>query len=569
MRGILIISILLFFCPALYAGDADTAAGVTELGRSIEHALDVILGGRGRSESGERTLLLLIDATPSLNEAGFISKLEYAIMKNRSRLGLTEIGLARLGHEKTIVMKPTANLEEVIGGVKEMLRTPETYLQNAYSDIRRLASYMVGKSGVRELVLVTLENGDMEDDLESTVAALSRSKVKFSVITREAYLSDSYWAMRQSMAPRGCKLTGCDSAFVDLPWGWLFQNTSANEVTPSGFAVYGLSRLAGSSGGKVFLYTAPASSEHRCFVYSDFCPFCNGDHLPEGDLYQEAKVHFFAPSIRSRNQAFKEASGDPCFSAFIEAWKKASKAGLVRSLPSLRAAGRVYKEERNQVGRQAFLFNSVNFNMLASRADKLSLECRKIVKGLEEGLAKESVSRARPRFKAMADLTRVMLHITHVNLIAFSAWNREVAPYMSNKKSRKYTAPEFPWYETKDRPTGVYFRCMSLCHGVCPFLELRLPGGEAFKDELRVLDNVISPFLEQYQSTPFALAVRRSGIARFHLHYPVELSGVLRRDRFGSEANEPPDTRKARPYRPGGYGGTTTGGPETGGGGGR
>ena len=47
-----------------------------------------------------------------------------------------------------------------------------------------------GKSGSREIVLVTLENGDAEDDVEATVAALGRAGVKLSVIAREAFLAN-------------------------------------------------------------------------------------------------------------------------------------------------------------------------------------------------------------------------------------------------------------------------------------------------------------------------------------------------------------------------------------------
>ena len=59
----------------LGAQDGPTAAQVTESGRTIGRALDVVLAGRDVTEGEPRTLVLLIDATPSLrlrqhNEAG-------------------------------------------------------------------------------------------------------------------------------------------------------------------------------------------------------------------------------------------------------------------------------------------------------------------------------------------------------------------------------------------------------------------------------------------------------------------------------------------------------------------
>ena len=81
---------------------------------------------------------------------------------------------------------------------------------------------------------------------------LAATKIRVHVLTSEAYVADSYWAARpHERGPRGTKLIGGDAAFVDLPWGWLFQVAIANEVTPSGYAAYALNRLAAASRGRV------------------------------------------------------------------------------------------------------------------------------------------------------------------------------------------------------------------------------------------------------------------------------------------------------------------------------
>ena len=119
----------------------------------------------------------------------------------------------------------------------------------------------------------------------------------------------------------------------------------------------------------------------------------------------------------------------------------------------------------------------------------------------------------------------------------------------------------------EDRPSGIGFTNLPLCHGVRPILRLELPGGEAFRDELRKLDDVVQRHLERYASTPYETAVRRLGIARFHPTYPGLGAVVSKRPK--SKAKPGPETETSdRPTRPGRNGGSRTGtGTTTGGGG--
>ena len=48
---------------------------------------------------------------------------------------------------------------------------------------------------------------------------------------------------------------------MEVPWGWLFQQSVANQTVPGGFASFGLTRIATASGGRIFLFfpASPAS----------------------------------------------------------------------------------------------------------------------------------------------------------------------------------------------------------------------------------------------------------------------------------------------------------------------
>jgi hypothetical protein len=76
------------------------------------------------------------------------------------------------------------------------------------------------RPGARSILLLTLENGDAEDDLDGTAARLEQVHVQVHIVASEAYVADSYWAERGwEKSPRGTKLTGGDSGMIDLPWG--------------------------------------------------------------------------------------------------------------------------------------------------------------------------------------------------------------------------------------------------------------------------------------------------------------------------------------------------------------
>ena len=97
-----------------------------------------------------------------------------------------------------------------------------------------------------------------------------------------------------------------------------------------------------------------------------------------------------------------------------------------------------------------------------------------------------------------------------------------------------------------------------------PFLALDLPGGDAFRRELEALDSVVEPFLERYEHTPFAVALRRSGIARFHPTF-LGSGAPPPRLRPRSSTLEDPLTERGRATRPDAAGGSRpSSGPTTG-----
>jgi len=505
--------------------EALTAASVTEPGRDLDRALDIILGSPRRGLVPERSLFFLIDASPSLREVDFARKLTRALARNSKDLGKTEIGVGQVGLAKTVTLSLTSQHDLIPGKIKEMLVEPTVNIHNVYADIRKLVTTLKGKPGAHDIVLVTLENGEAEDDLEGTVKRLNGGQVRFTAIVRESFLADSYWTKRTRMwrdtksvrPPRGCDMIGGDGPFIDFPWGWQFQWTVVNEVTPSGYAIYGINRLAAASQGRVFLLSPGDSGKHKCAIYG-YCPFCRGNHVPSQEGYADGRLRDLAPLATSRTKAYSMVAVDPYFRALNLAWRDAAKAGLLRTTPSLKIQGTTSKPDRNRGGRDLGFRGSLSFERHARQAQKAVADCDRIISTLEEGMAKAAEQPATmARQEAMAALTRVYLEIARVNLIGFAAWCREIAPDRVDKKKATPKPPETPWFAPGETPTRVTFTTLCLCHGARAFLKLHMPGGKTFDDALIQLDDVINAFMKKFGHTPYAVAVHRAGIARFRL----------------------------------------------------
>lgn len=179
----------------LLAQDDRTAADATERGRTLSRILDVLLAPAEEEEDGEneakRTLLFLNDPTDSLRTADFATEFQEALQRNAGKLAHTRIAVARVGDCAGPACPPTTDLALPAKAAAEIVATLVKSFQNVYYEVRRMAAALSGSEHSR-MILVTLENGDAEDDLEATVSALERAGVTLSVVAKEAYLSDTY-----------------------------------------------------------------------------------------------------------------------------------------------------------------------------------------------------------------------------------------------------------------------------------------------------------------------------------------------------------------------------------------
>lgn len=541
-----------------------TAATVTEPGRTLTRPLDIVIGGRA-ADGGERTLVVLLDPAPGLVSGGFVDAFAAALTANAKAVAGTRIGLCVTGAKDPLVVAPTDDHQAVLRAMRTAVARPAGDFQNVFAAARAAVPAFGGSAGERVLLIAALENGDLEDDVEATVVALQKAKVRVEMLTSEATLADSYWAAHSYHdAPRGAQMTGADGGVIDLPWGWLFQRDSANETTPAGFAPWGYSRLAAATAGRVFLHATSQQTRHSCGANLD-CLFCRGDHTPPDDAWHSALLAQVAPLVGTRSDTLAAMRRDPSCRAMVDTWRAAAKAGLLLCEPPIRMNATTASPERARSGRHLGLTDSASFPRNAKNAEQAAEVARQLGEELAAELARIPADKTTPRYAAAAQYTVVMLQLTRVNLITFAAYCRDVAPGLFDNEPDPLLPPEVPRARGEGRPMGIGFTNLSLCHGVKPFYAVELPGGAALRAELERLDALWLGYQVRWGRSPFGLALRQNGIAQFWPTFPgLGRDPPRRRPKTGDQPEGPITPR--RPVRSGGGSTGAPSGPTTGGG---
>lgn len=559
----LALSLAALALPAPAQQPPTTAADVTEDWRGLARVFDRVIPPEDAASSEPRTLILLVDPTAALAATGFADALAAALERHAAYLGRVKIGVARTGQEKPL-LAPSEDTGAILAAVRAAFASPSEKIQDVYSGVRDAALSMASRAGEHALLLATLDNGDAEDDLEGTIGRLAGTKTKAFVLASESYLADSYWAANVYQEhPKDTQLAGGDSAVIDVPWGWLFQLSSANEMTPSGFACYGLNRIAAGSGGRVWVYAPANAGAHSCAIWGT-CLFCNEDHAPQSELYNRALIAPLAPSVAARGEVLNQLGDDPAYKAVLNAWRSALSAGLVRG--SVPRAGHSTSVDSNAAGRGTLLLSGP-LERNADRAENVLRECEKILATLDSELARTDPAKSNPRARAIAEFTRLMLAVTRTNLVGYVGWCKEIAPRWFDKDPAPILPPELAPLVGDARNVTIGWTNRSLCHGAKPFLETELAGGERMAKELAALETLIARFEERYTHTPYVTALHRQGIATFHqTSNATYVERPRPKSRNGPEIG-PQSGGGARPARkgPSSSGGS---GPATGGGGG-
>ncbi|MHC4848884.1 MAG: vWA domain-containing protein [Planctomycetota bacterium] len=520
-----------------------TAADVTERSRNLRLILDALLYPQNATP---RAVVLLVDPSPSLKTGKLTDSLAELLRVRKARTPRPKLGLAIVGQPKA-KRALGSTPDEIVASLRAAMVKPTLELRNLYAEVRQQVGRLRKFKGRRELILISLENGDLEDKLEKTAALAAKAGVRVHVIAREAFLSDTYWENSYRRQEIKGKLHSADSAFVQMPWGWPFQFTKVTESTASGHAIYGLSRLATVSGGRAFVWY-PKRGRHRCQIHAT-CPFCEHDHMPPFEAFRAQRVRAIAPLVGNRKAVYSQLGKDGYYQAVLEAWEAGHKAKLLYRRPPVRRAGGTLAPQSHDTA-SGWSWGTQSPRSIARDAAGHARSAGAIAERLKTRIEHADGS---ARSRSIAELTYVLYRVTRVNMLICEAYCKQIAPGQFAKK--RADPPEAPFAGPDDRITGISFRNLALCHGIEPFAGVKLPGGKKLRAEVEALGPVLKEFYRRNAYTPFASALGRMGLASF---YPTRLGkkgSVGPRENRGSNQEPPPNTRPER-------GGGTSGGSE-------
>jgi hypothetical protein len=306
--------------------------------KSLSAVLDVI--GRDlrlAAKKGPPLLIVLVDPSPRPAAAaralgGPLEKLGDRVPGSRVLVAAVDGDLPSADGPQDLDVASKAIAAGAKGGVRNLLGA-----------VRRAAKTYRSWRGPKNLLLVAEAGTSIEEDMEETLAFLTRADMRFSVVAGEAaFAQPRTWTPAR---PTGfvLRLTGhpdmrrdtaypaCDVPFPDTPGAWDFSLAQTvyrltpqhrylpNQFKlPSGFGYYHLARLCAETGGRYFLYSFVRTRSTLRLTY-DY-----------------GMMRLFAPDLRSRAAIVADLARHPLASVLYRIWRRLAepRCGVIlRSAP--------------------------------------------------------------------------------------------------------------------------------------------------------------------------------------------------------------------------------------------
>ena len=548
-----------------------TAKGITEPGRSLRRPLDMFLATAPDSKTSARSLLVVLDPSPAVAEAGFGREFR-AALASCGDLREARLGLFVVGAPKARVAPVAGEAERVGALIVAQLARPNEEPQNVFAALREAVPLLARCEAPRRLLLVTLDNGEAEDAVEETAKLLKRHQIQLDVITREACFADSQGAAcgnpmtgEARVPPRNALWVGGDAPWIDLPYGFLFQPYDTNSITPAGYAPWALARLVyGGGGGRVFLHAGATTYGHHCILRGE-CPTCGvhfywpdtrgKHHENHTEAYLPGRLEAMAPLVVSRTEAAECLTKDPYARAVHVAWQRAHEAGLVAGQPPLTLQENRLVPEKSEPDWERFAefdllggFRPNDVPRIGKRARELAAAAAEIEVGLAKVLATNPDGD--PRQRAIAHATQAMLLLTRVSLLSLERYCRQDAA----EALRQLAAAG-----EKGEPSLTCDE-QSICHGMASYLRRETEEGPV-RAEMARLARLLDAFEQSFGGSPVSFAVRRLSFPKFRI-WLYDADAEKKAPRPQSEERRGPETPPRRPARPASApaSGPTTGG---------
>ncbi len=441
-----------------------------------------------------------------------------------------------VGSNVQVVGKVTRDAAAAAQTLRELDAKDPDSLRDIMGGLRLVASGLPAPAagGKSHVVVISLENVDGENDVEETARLLRERGILLHVIGRPAYLSDSYWTVRQGRTtlgakeklPGGLRMAGPDAPVRELPAGWAYDKVGLDNVPPAGFGTWAWSRLTALTGGQYYAYY-PGGPDGPSFCSYHRCPFCDGAHDGCMRPYAEGNLKTIRPELGSREEFRVRAAGSPVWKAITDGWDAAVGAGVTMTLPP------GFGTTRPADPRKSDGYNS-KYSTAYANGDWKSIarQAAKSAKTLDEGIEKvvkalgrvdaEGLRGNDPRGVAVLETLEAQLKGARFNLNQLALFCEKILAEEAGQDKpgplEEPLDPDKASCEGNPRK-GLYYENVFFCHGTAPIRQVRWLGGEAAKQGLQDLCDTIDRNLKTHRHTPFEIANRRIALAVYEARW--------------------------------------------------
>jgi hypothetical protein len=528
----------LIITPVLADGDKDDTQATKSLVRHRTMTQIVqILSTEAMPERERSNVLVcwLIDNNATMVKNDLHEEIASSIVSSfrhfeEERLRMAVVGL---GENPELVCPITRDLDEVADSIRALTARPDDAFKNTMDGMRIAATAMKEYKGEKILVLMTLENGDNEDDIELTRKLLEKYEIKLEVVSLEAIYSDPWWQVYGgSYKNMGFDLYGAETPYREYPAGWLYDPLIYSNTVPSGFGFYGLAHLAAETGGKYFLYAPPAEGQRFCKTVR--CPFCNSTHTECDAIYDPMKLGTLQPSVESRKDYESDMRKEKLYHATAKAWEIAYKTGVCGNEPPLLSKGSTVVDSEGKINKnnRPTYYPNGDWKGLKSKALKGIKELDKAISQLKKAIGVPSRDSMPTRVEANAESLLIHLSAARFNLgqltllcdgmIKLDKAKPAAADAFAKPKLEKARGKKVTTYMTDT----LYF-----CHGGDRMKNIGFLGGKDTRKELLELCELVDKTSARYNETPWELIVRRAGLVLFRPVIPVPVKPLTPEER--------------------------------------
>ena len=550
---IAIISILLSFTPisgqeVKTLRSSDMTINGLDLNQIMEKISMSLSITTSKDYAENPTVIFLVDNTSRLKSQKCPELLTAAITKGFAKYPSIKMAVVRYSNNPEIVVENTTP-KDIAKGINSVFNSLDDNPKDPCAAIRFCVEKFKKYQSRKYIILFSIQNNDIESDLENTLILLNDNKFTLNVISGGAIMSnpntDAYGKQPENTAiyrpesaeieldfknphldwwyPKGISSEGVKSSDEYFRYKYPFYNT----FVFSGFGVYGLSRLAAYSGGKYYLYYPPSNTKSSSFCELHLCGICEDKKNHTGGAGCNTNYNKFlpamAPVLLSREEYSSKYGSDPMSQLLSEIKAKSGGCWLPTGLNT------IFDENGN-------LTNGYTYQV--ERAFKTMDE---MIKKLSGAIA-ENNSNSDLRFKAHCAVAMANLYIERFNLNQFKYFVEinlaNTVKDKSNKQSwnAAYLVPVFECCCHIEESAGITYPQKSkedyvkaseikpkIANAVKALIQKKkidLYGGANGEEDLSRALEEAAKVITQYKNTPWELVARRlPWIAKFRIEF--------------------------------------------------